>query len=597
MYLERINSPSDLKKLSIRELEIYSGELKNYIIKVVTENGGHLASNLGVIDLTVAMHYVFDCPEDKFIFDVGHQTYAHKIITGRREQFDKLRTSGGISGFEKASESIFDAFTMGHSSTSLSAALGFARARDVSGQKYNVVALIGDGALTGGMAYEAVNDIGSSGTPLIIILNDNSMSISKNVGAISSHLGKLRLSRRYKKMENSIKSGVDGLPIVGESLMRFFSTAKAGVRTLVSTNKMFEQFGIKYYGAFDGHNIGETVGLLANIKHSKKPVLLHFVTTKGKGLHEAEIDPEKYHGLDSRGSLRCNKYSKVVSKTLVRLAKNDDKVVAVGAAMLGSTGLAEFKAAYPTRCYDVGIAEQHAVTMAAGMAAGGLKPYFTVYSSFLQRGFDQLLHDVCIPMLPVRLLIDRAGIVGADGVTHQGLFDLSYLGILPNMTVLTPKSGAELDMMLEWSLTYDKPLAIRYPKGYGDDLPAVGKNPLVWEVVRGGDKAYVLCAGGRMLSIALKANGNATIVNCRAVKPLDNEFLDGIGDGSLVVTMEDNVLRGGFGRSVGEHLSGRGIKVINLGVPDCFVEEMDIQKSLAAYGLTVENLNSILKRT
>ena len=594
MYLEKVNSPKDLKELKISELDVYSAEVKNYIIKVITENGGHLASSLGAIDFTIAMHYVFDCPEDKFLFDVGHQAYAHKIITGRREEFQTIRTSGGLSGFEKRSESEYDVFTMGHSSTSLSAGVGIARARDLEKSNRHVVSVIGDGAFTGGMTYEAMNDIGSSQTKMLIILNDNVMSISKNVGAMSSYLGKLRLSKRYKKIEETIKSGVSGLPLVGEPIVRFTSWAKSGVRTLASANKMFEQLGIKYYGAFDGHNIKEMISLLRKIKQANVPAILHLVTRKGKGLLEAEKDPERFHGLEASGQVSAKKYSDIVSDWLIKTGEKDEKVVAVGAAMLKSTGLAGFSEKYPNRCFDVGIAEQHAVTMSAGLACGGLKPYFAVYSTFLQRGFDQILHDVCIPHLPVRFLIDRSGIVGADGVTHQGIYDLSYLGLIPNMTVLSPKNGKELRAMLDWSLAYDKPLAIRYPKSYEDESEEIMPNMLKWENVRNvSENIYILAVGNRMIDLARKIAG-VNIINCRMVKPIDTEFLDNLPDKSLIITLEDNALRGGFGQSVCSYFSCKRVSIVNIGYPDNFVEELCTEKAMRMYGLSEENINRII---
>lgn len=595
MLLEEINSPKDLKRLKISELETYADEVKNYIIKVISENGGHLASNLGAVDMTIAMHYVFDCPTDKILFDVGHQSYTHKIITGRREEFKSIRTSGGLSGFEKLGESEYDAFTMGHSSTSLSAALGFARARDLKQEDHNIISVIGDGAFTGGMIYEAMNDIGSSKTKLIIVLNDNEMSISKNVGAISSYLDKLRLSKRYKKLEKTLKSGIDGLPIIGPPLTRLVSRAKTGIRTLVTPNKMFEHLGLKYYGAFDGHSIKGMIELFEKVKSAKEPVIIHLVTKKGKGLIEAELNPEKYHGLDCSKSVAATKFSDTVSKTILEMGAIDDRVVTVGAAMLSSTGLAEFADKYPDRCFDVGIAEQHAVTMAAGMAAGGYKPYFTVYSTFLQRGFDQLLHDVCVPRLPVRFLIDRAGVIGSDGVTHQGVFDLGYLTMLPGMTVLAPADGHELEMMMKWSLGFDKPLAIRYPKSYSTDYQSKNSDPLQWITCSRADTGvFILAVGGRMLDIACRVK-DVTVVNCRCVKPLDEGVLNNIPSGSLVITMEDGILRGGFGQSVAAYLDGKDIETITLGYKDELIEELDIGKVLSDNGMTKEILTDIVQ--
>ncbi len=595
-FLEKVNSPADLKKLSLRELEAYAEEVREYIISVVGKNGGHLASNLGAVDFTVALHYVFDCPTDKIVFDVGHQSYAHKIITGRAKAFENLRRTGGITGFENMRESKCDAFSTGHSSTSLSVGLGLARARDLAGDDYNVVAVIGDGALTGGMAYEALNDIGASGTRIIIVLNDNKMSISENVGAISAYLGKLRMNKRYRALKTTFKRGIDGIPLLGPTLVKAADKVKRFLKRQFITNKMFEQLGIRYFGTFDGHNIAETVEMFSELKHSDGPVLLHLITNKGNGLYEAERDPEKYHGVEgSHDNIR--KFSAVVSSKLREMAARDDKVVAVSAAMLSGTGLSEMHAEYPDRCFDVGIAEEHAVAMCAGMAAAGLKPYFAVYSTFLQRGYDQLIHDVCLNDLPVRFLIDRAGVVGADGATHQGVFDLSYLGMIPNMTIMAPMGGKELEAMLEWSLTFDGPLAIRYPKGYADDRDP-GKIELgKWQVIRDeGSLVTVLAVGERMARVAWLSD--CDIVNARFVKPLDTAMLDELAArGVLVVTMEDNMLRGGFGESVRAYYAERGIAcdVRCMGYGDAFREELSVGEAMEEAGLTTEKLDEIIQ--
>ncbi len=595
-YLEKVNSPADLKKLSMKELEIYAQEVRAYIIDVVNKNGGHLSSNLGSVDFTIALHYVFDCPNDKIIFDVGHQSYAHKIITGRRDAFEKLRTDGGITGFENMRESDCDAFSTGHSSTSLSVGLGYARARDLAGENYNVISVIGDGALTGGMSYEALNNIGESGTRMIIILNDNNMSISKNVGAMSTYLGKLRLSKRYRSLKTVFKSGIDGIPLIGPALVKITERAKSWVKRQVITNKMFEQLGIKYYGAFDGHNIRETVRILTQVKSGKQPVVLHLITNKGNGMYEAEKDPEKYHGVEGKAE-QMQKYSSVVSEKIVELADRDDKVVAVTAAMLSGTGLTAMHEKYPGRCYDVGIAEQHAAAMCAGLAAAGMKPYFAVYSSFLQRAYDQVLHDVCLNKLPVRFLIDRAGAIGSDGLTHQGLFDISYLLQMPNMTILSPKNGNELKEMLDFSLTFDSPLAIRYPKGYHDIIPNGKKFSLgKWETIKESkNRATVLAVGNRMLELA--RNIDCTLVNACTVSPLDVGMLSGLNrKGNLVITLEDGIISGGFGESVLRHLRSAGIAcdLVNLGFADPYCDKLSVASAFASEGLTEENLRKII---
>ncbi len=598
-YLEKINSPSDLKKLSIRELKAYAEEIREYIVQVVEKNGGHLASNLGAVELTIALHYVFDCPEDKFIFDVGHQSYTHKIITGRRDDFRKLRCDGGPSGFENMHESEYDAFTTGHSSTSLSVGLGIARARDLSGEKYNVVSVIGDGAFTGGMTYEALNDIGESGTRMLIVLNDNNMSISKNVGAISAYLKKLRLSRRYKVLKTTFKRGIDGIPLLGPAFVKAAEKVKIAVKKQVDNDKMFDKLGIKYYGAFDGHDIGELVYVFSQVKHLNVPVLVHVITRKGSGLYEAEHDPVKYHGVTGEPET-AYKFSDVAGETLCALAAKDDKIVGVSAAMLPSTGLEKLKNEYPERCFDVGIAEQHSVSMCAGLAANGYKPYFAVYSSFLQRAFDQILHDVCINSLPVRFLIDRAGAVGSDGVTHQGLFDISYLSVLPEMCITAPRNGKDLKKIIEWTSSYDKgPVAVRYPKGYsasGDDEPSeveYGK----WELLRESKNGiYAIAVGPNMTDIALACDCGA--VSARFVKPIDKGFIEKAAkQGAALVTLEENAIRGGFGEAVLEYVNSAKLpcRVINMGFSDRFCDKRTVSGALADNGLTAEALEAVIK--
>lgn len=594
-YLERVNSPDDLKKLTISELKEYAKEVREYIVKVVENRGGHLASNLGVVELTIAMHYVFDCPRDKFIFDVGHQSYTHKIITGRRDAFARLRSDDGISGFENMSESEYDAFTTGHSSTSLSVGLGIARARDLSGDDYNVVSVIGDGAFTGGMVYEALNDIGASHARMIIILNDNAMSITRNVGAISSYLGKLRLSRRYKVLKTRFKRGINGIPLIGGALVKATEKIKSAVKKQVLSVRMFEQLGIKYYGAFDGHDIGELVYVLNRVKTTNVPVILHIITRKGSGLYEAECDPVKYHGVTGKVD-NVLKFSDVVSSSLADMGSRDNKVVCVSAAMLPSTGLERFRELFPDRCYDVGIAEQHAAAMCAGIASSGYKPYFAVYSTFLQRAFDQLIHDVSINKLPVRLLIDRAGAVGSDGVTHQGLYDLSYLNAIPGMCIMAPRCGKDLKKMLEWSLNYNEgPLAIRYPKGYAESSDeetediAYGK----WEMLRDSDNGvYVIAVGPNTVEMARGAD--CGLISARFVKPLDTECLRKISNnGNLIITMEENVGSGGFGESVLHELNvmGAGCEFESFAFNDEICDCRSISSAFEKNGITRERLN------
>lgn len=598
-YWDKVNSISDLKTLSVAELEAYAAEIRAHLIATVEENGGHLASNLGTVELTLALHYVFDSPTDKIVWDVGHQSYTHKIVTGRRDAFDGIRKEGGISGFPYPKESEYDSFIGGHSSTSLSAALGLARARDLKGETYDVISVIGDGAMTGGMAYEAINDIGESEKKLVIILNDNEMSISRNVGAFSGYLARLRLSKGYARIKHGIKRCVSALPFFGDKLVRVIERARDNLKSVILSDKLFENLGIKYYGPFDGHNLKNTVEILRQVRRENRPVLIHLITSKGKGYEKAQSDPEKFHGVSPIAEEEEKSFSKEVGRKLCELAEKDDRVVAVTAAMESGTGLDEFFRRFKDRAFDVAIAEQHAVTMAAGMAKGGLKPYFAVYSTFLQRGFDQVLHDVCIDSLPVTFLIDRAGVVGADGITHQGIFDLSYLTAIPGITVLAPKDGRELSEMLDFSLSFNGPLAIRYPKSYSRDYPS--HTPIAgleWEYIRKCDgKVYILAVGNRMLDIAVETEG-VSIVNARSVKPLDTAMLAEINkEGNTIITMEDNVTSGGFGSAVTAFVCDGKPKaaVYRFGFSD-FVDSKSINASFSSADITLSALSSLLKK-
>lgn len=600
-YLQKINSVTDLKKLSIEELKMYAEEVRAYIIDVVKNNGGHLASNLGTIEMTIAMHYVFNAPIDKIIWDVGHQSYTHKIITGRREKFKSLRQNGGISGFPKTSESEYDCFTMGHSSTSLSVALGMARARDLQNLHYQIISIIGDGAFTGGLAYEAINDIGASKSKMVIILNDNKMSISKNVGALSKYLAKLRLSKRYSRIKQNIKKGVSSLPFFGDKLVRFLDNTKDTLKSLLLSNKMFENLGIKYYGPFDGHDISALIDVFNQVGKENKPMLIHIVTNKGNGMYQAEQDPLKYHGISSAND-KSNEisYSNILGDSLIKLADKNGKVIAITAAMGIGTGLEKFEAKFPERYFDVGIAEQHATTMSAGLAASGMKPYFAVYSSFLQRGFDQILHDVALNNLPVTFCIDRAGVVGSDGVTHQGVFDLSYLSLIPNMTIVTPKDGKELENILQWSLNFNAPLAIRYPKSF---LYSYVEHSIIeygkWEyVVKNKSNIFILAAGNRMLDIA-KSIENVNIINSRFIKPPDYEMLDNINKkGNIIITLEDNVIRCGFGEEILSYLNQKKLlaQINILGYYDTFIDNYSVEDSIAKANITKENISKIIAK-
>lgn len=600
-YYNKINSPSDIKKLSYDELNECAAEIRNKIIETVNIRGGHLASNLGVVELTLALHYVFDCPNDKIVWDVGHQSYTHKIITGRKDKFSFLRTNDGISGFPSPGESPYDCFLTGHSSTSLSAALGFALSRDRQKQSNNVIAVIGDGALTGGMAYEALNQIGESQTKMIIVLNDNKMSISENVGAISTYLNKLRLSGKYGQIKRNVKKAVSAFPFFGDNLVDAMEKGKDRLKGLVLSNKIFESLGIKYLGPFDGHNIQELIEVFNGAKNFDKPVLLHVCTEKGRGDVIAENNPSKFHGVGSIAETDKNEYSfsSAVGNFLCKVAESEDNLAVITAAMRDGLGLNEFSQKHRDKFYDVGIAEQHAVTLAAAMAASGLKPYFAVYSTFLQRAFDQVLHDVCLQSLPVRFLIDRAGAVGADGKTHQGLYDLSYLSMMPGMTVCTPKDIPELVEILKWSLNFEAPLAIRYPKSCEINFDTGNKIELGrWEKLVSSDSGvHILAVGSRMLKIACELN-NVNIYNAIFVKPFDEAVLNDINNkGELIITLEDNVYSGGFGQRVRDYY-GNNLKanLETIAHPDKIIDNRDVKSTLERSGLNRENILRIIKK-
>ncbi len=596
--IQQVNSPADLKKMTVGELNEYCNCLRKYIGETVRNTGGHLASSLGAVELAVALHFVFDCPADKILWDVGHQAYAHKIITGRRDTFPSLRSNGGISGFPRMKESDCDAFTMGHSSTSLSVGLGLARARDLLGQSYNVVSVIGDGAFTGGMAFEALNDMGASQAGMTIVLNDNKMSISKNVGAMSEYLSKLRLSKRYSRLKRTVQKGVLGIPLFGEHIYKALDKTKDGIKALLQNNKMFEQMGIKYYGPIDGHNIGNLIEIFKQTKNESGPSLIHIVTEKGKGDSAAQCDPSKFHGIQPVGANKEPSFSDVLSRFLCEEGEKNSSIVAITAAMADGTRLTAFSERFPNRYFDVGIAEQHAVTLAAGLAAGGLKPYFAVYSTFLQRGFDQILHDVCINNLGVTFLIDRAGAVGSDGITHQGIYDLSYLSMIPNMTILAPKDGNEFYKMLIWSQSFNGPLSIRYPKNYAFDSECADIEYGKWEVVVSEkSNIYILAAGGRALRAA-QAVGNSNVINARFIKPLDTEFLNSINKaGNIIITVEDNALSGGFGQAVNSYLTSCGLKakISCIGYSDEFLDDFSVEHSLESAGITANGILSAIK--
>ena len=590
-YLDRINEANDIKKIEPEAYDALASEIRSFIIESVSEHGGHLASNLGVVELTMALHLCMDFPNDKLIWDVGHQAYTHKLLTGRKEDFSGLRTFGGMSGFPKHKESPCDAFDTGHSSTSISAALGYARARDLKGEDRTVVAVIGDGSLTGGMAYEALNNVSHLKSNMIIVLNDNKMSISENVGGLSKHLTALRTRESYMDFKMDVEKKLKQIPHVGDSVARSVKKSKDSIRQLFVKGGFFEDFGIKYIGPIDGHDIKEMVRVLNALKRLNEPVVMHVVTQKGRGYMPAEQNPSAFHGVGSfdiaTGESLASKsltYTSVFSKTICRLGKAHPDVVTICAAMPDGTGLTAFKKHFPGRFFDVGIAEQHAVTFAAGLAAGGMHPFVAVYSSFLQRAYDQIIHDVCIQNLPVVFCVDRAGLVGADGETHQGIFDLSYLSMIPNMTVCAPKNKYELYDMLYFAYQYHGPIAIRYPRGsayegFKNMRPPIeyGKSERMFE----GEK-IALVAVGSMVQTAVQVREklldkgiNATVVNARFVCPLDTECLDRLSrDHQWIVTMEENVLKGGFGEACGDYLLAKheDVRLIHVGVPDVYVE-------------------------
>lgn len=598
MYLEGINGLDDLKKLDIKQLEVLCGEIRQYLLDVVLENGGHLASNLGVVELTVALHYVFD-EDDRILWDVGHQSYVHKILTGRKEQLKSLRQKNGLSGFCAPRESAHDAFLSGHASNSISAALGICEARDLKGESYGVVSVIGDGALTGGMAYEALNNI--AGKKMLVVLNDNDMSISKNVGGVSFTLSRLRLTTWYNNLKYGLTKFFSAIPLVGKFIVKFFRAVKNFFKSLFGSNTFFSNFGIKYIGPYDGNNIKRMVKILSVIKKElNRPILLHVITKKGKGYAEAEQDPERFHGVSGKDAVKKEySFSQTFGKTLCELAEHNDKVCAVCAAMPGGTGLDDFAQKYKDRFFDVGIAEQHAATFAAGLAKSGMKPFFAVYSTFLQRAYDQILHDVCIDNLPVVFCIDRAGFVGQDGETHQGLYDLSFLSSIPNMSIIAPKDINELKKSLLFAAQYDKPLAVRYPKEsnilFGDTPFEYGK----WEYIAdNGADITVFAVGPNALKIAAEASADRKInvVNARFVKPLDTEMLQSrLGD-KLWITVEENRLSGGFGESVALFLSKKnsGVRLETVAAGDDFVKHATTEQQLEDNGFTAKNLIDII---
>lgn len=613
--LERINSPQDLKGLSVEQMERLAGEIRALLVETVLEQGGHLASNLGVVELTLALEYVFSEPEDRIVFDVGHQAYVHKILTGRREQFAHLRERGGLSGFPRISESEYDAFPAGHASTSISAALGMARARDLMGDKHAVVAVTGDGAMTGGMCYEALNDAGHTKTPLIVVLNDNEMSIAHNVGALSTHLTRLRQSGAYNALRRSVKRGLGRIPKIGRPMEKGISKLLASVRRLLVDDHFFSALGVRYLGPIDGHDLNQLIDMFRKAKTSEEPVLLHVVTQKGRGYAEAEKRPDLYHGVSpkKREEAPCSAAvgnGSIAVDELMALAEKDIRIVALTAAMPAGTGLQAFADRFPERFFDVGIAEEHMLTMAAGMAAAGLRPYVGIYSTFLQRAYDQMICDVALEGLPVTVLIDRGGLVGPDGATHQGVFDLSFLRQIPGLVVASPRDVRQLREMIRLSAALDGPIAIRYARE-GDDMgPHLRDHaPMrvgTWEEMIAGTDAMFL-AVGRMVNVAMRAamalmeqGVSCGVIDARFIKPLDENMLRTAAEKhSLLVTLEDNVISGGFGSAVSERLHAWGFKtdVLNLGVPDRFIEQGTVAQQMADCGLDAGSVaEAVMKR-
>ena len=612
MVLDKIKSPNDIKKLNEAELPALAQEIREFLIQKISENGGHLASNLGVVELTMAMHLTFQLPQDKIIWDVGHQSYTHKILTGRREGFDHLREYSGMSGFPKRKESKCDCFDTGHSSTSISAGLGYAEAREITGEQYKVISVIGDGAMTGGMAYEALNNASRLNTNFIIVLNDNNMSISENVGGLSSHLGNLRTANVYQDLKSGVENSLNKIPFYGERMVTRIQRTKSGIKQLFIPGMIFENMGIIYLGPVDGHNIAEMRRVFRDASKVNGAVLIHVITKKGKGYLPAERHPARFHGaepfkvdtgLPSRPRTKAN-YTDIFSSVMRKLGERDSKVVAITAAMQDGTGLKRFHNMFPDRFFDVGIAEGHAVTFAAGLAAAGLKPVVAVYSSFLQRAYDQILHDVCIQDLPVVFAIDRAGLVGSDGETHQGIFDLSYLSAIPNMTVLAPKNKWELSDMMKFAVNFGHPVAIRYPRGEAyaglkefREKICYGRSELVWQ-----EHQIALLAVGSMVKEAeevrrlLKSMGYfCTLVNVRFVKPLDTALLDQLARShQLLVTMEENVATGGFGEHVSHYFSEKTPdlvpQLIHIALEDKYVEQGNVDILKKEHGLDVESM-------
>ncbi|MBR3254716.1 MAG: 1-deoxy-D-xylulose-5-phosphate synthase [Clostridia bacterium] len=608
--IEQINTAKDLQKLNLKEKQDLAKEIREYLLEVVSKNGGHLASNLGVVELTIALESVFELPEDKIIWDVGHQTYVHKIINGRREKLKNIRKLGGIAGFPKTNESETDCFNTGHSSTSISAALGMARARDIKNKDNCVVAVIGDGALTGGLALEALNDVGTSKTNIKVILNDNEMSIEKNIGGMNRFLGKLRTKRYYTKSNNSIKNAMNKIPLVGKPIANGIGKVKRSIKQLIIPKMYFEDIGYTYLGPVDGHNIEQLESILKLSKKVLGPVLIHVLTKKGKGYKFSEENPDKFHAVGpfniETGEL-INKstktYSSVFGEKLLDLAKKNDKIVAITAAMKEGTGLTGFKNSFPDRFFDIGIAEQHAITMAAGMAKEGIIPVVPIYSSFYQRAFDQVIHDVALQNLPVIMCVDRAGLVGQDGETHQGMLDMAFFRLIPNITFLAPSDFEELENMLEFAVNLNKPVVIRYPRG-GEEKTKIDNHKKIEygkaEILKEGTDLSIIAIGKEVAKAVSVANElstmgiNAEVINVRFLKPLDNDLIKkSILKTKNVITMEDGTIINGLATAIKELIVDENIQNVKLNsfaYPDEFIKHGTVDELQKIYGQDKESI-------
>lgn len=610
MVLDQINNVNDIKKLDNEELEALRGEIRQFLVESIAKTGGHLASNLGVVELTMALHLSFDPTVDKIVWDVGHQSYTHKILTGRKDGFPNLREYGGMSGFPNTKESMTDSFNTGHSSTSVSVGLGFAEAREITGEQYHVVSVIGDGALTGGLAFEALNNVSHLKANYIIVLNDNNMSISENVGGMNRYLSNFRTADAYIDLKEGVIQSLSKIPVYGDRMVKRIRKAKSGIKQLFVPGMLFEEMGLIYLGPVDGSDIRQMCKVFSEAKRVRGPVIVHVMTHKGEGYAPAERHPARFHGtnpFDIATGVPLQKQSKahytdVFSTVMKKMGEQEPKLVAITAAMEMGTGLKRFHNLYPDRFFDVGIAEEHAVTFAAGMAKAGLKPVFAVYSSFLQRAYDQILHDVCLQKLPVVFAIDRAGLVGKDGATHQGIYDLSYLSSIPNLTIMAPKNKWELSDMLKFAIDAEAPVAIRYPRGNACDLWKEQRAPIEqgkseW-LCEGKDVA--LLAIGAMVEIAwdvrnkLAERGiSATVINARFMKPLDKDvILQMAEEYPMIVTMEENVASGGFGEHVAAFLKSKSkdVRLLSVAIEDCFVEHGDVETLRKMLGIDADTV-------